>query len=76
MDSDLNDLDLYGILGIQQSATEKEVGQFLTTYVLLLIFTISIRLKQHIERKLYNGIQIKIPIIPKQLNCSCSYLKY
>ncbi|XP_060858822.1 dnaJ homolog subfamily C member 17-like [Metopolophium dirhodum] len=25
MDSDLNDLDLYGILGIQQSATEKEI---------------------------------------------------
>jgi len=29
MDSDLKDLDLYGILEIQQSATEKEVSQFL-----------------------------------------------
>lgn len=32
MDSDLKDLDLYGILEIQQSATEKEVRQFLIVH--------------------------------------------
>lgn len=40
MDSDLKDLDLYGILEIQQSATEKEVSSFLIIHVLLLIFVI------------------------------------
>jgi len=34
MDSDLKDLDLYGILEIQQSATEKEVRQFLIVHVI------------------------------------------
>ena len=44
MDSDLRDLDLCGMLGIQQSATEKVVSQFLITRdVLLFIFAISIR---------------------------------
>lgn len=36
MDSDLKDLDLYGILEIQQSATEKEASTFLIIHVYLL----------------------------------------
>jgi len=37
MDSDLKDLDLYGILEIQQSATEKEVNSFLIIPIILLL---------------------------------------
>lgn len=45
MDSDLKDLDLYGIFEIQQTATEKEVSNpyVLTTYIIINLININLR---------------------------------
>lgn len=40
MDSDLKDLDLYGILEIQQTSTEKEVSQPYNDLIVYLVINI------------------------------------
>lgn len=68
------DVDLYGLLGVDPKATEKEVRLVkIEIYVKMRFYMNFFRSGKHIEKRHWIVTQTRIPTIPRPPNCSTNY---